>query len=61
MSTSTMNEPLVLVTQSGAVRTLALNRPQALNSFNGELHAALMAALEAAADDESVRRHGRCS
>jgi 2-(1,2-epoxy-1,2-dihydrophenyl)acetyl-CoA isomerase len=56
-----MNEPLVLVTQSGAVRTLALNRPQALNSFNGELHAALMAALEAAADDESVRRHGRCS
>ena len=50
-----MNEALVLVTQSGAVRTLALNRPQALNSFNGELHAALMAALEAAAEDASVR------
>lgn len=50
-----MSEPLVLVTQSGAVQTLALNRPVALNSFNAELHAQLLAALEAAAANAEVR------
>lgn len=50
-----MSEPLVLVTQSGAVRTLALNRPAALNSFTADLHAQLLAALEAAAADGQVR------
>lgn len=45
----------VLVSQTGAVRTLALNRPQALNSFTGEMHVALLAALEAAAGDAGVR------
>ncbi|MBQ0931709.1 enoyl-CoA hydratase-related protein [Ideonella alba] len=50
-----MAEPLVLVTQSGAVRTLALNRPAALNSFTGEMHRQLLAALEAAAADAAVR------
>src|SRR6218665_3281549 len=44
-----MSEPLVLVTQSGAVQTLALNRPAALNSLTAALHAQLLAALEAAA------------
>ncbi len=34
---------------------MTLNRPQALNSFNGELHDALMAALKAAAHDSAVR------
>ena len=43
-----MTEPLVVVTQTGAVQTLALNRPAALNSFTAELHAQLLAALEAA-------------
>ena len=50
-----MSEPLVLVTQSGAVQTLALNRPAALNSFTAELHAQLLAALEAAAQAPDVR------
>lgn len=50
-----MSEPLVVVTQSGAVQTLALNRPGALNSFTGALHAQLLAALEAAAANTGVR------
>jgi len=50
-----MNEPLVRISQSGAVRTLQLNRPEALNSFNSQLHAALMAGLEEAAADSAVR------
>lgn len=50
-----MAEPLVLVGNAGAVRTLSLNRPAALNSFTTELHAALMAALASAADDAAVR------
>ncbi len=50
-----MSEPLVLVAQNGAVRTLTLNRPAALNSFTGEMHRQLLAALEAAAADEGVR------
>ena len=50
-----MSEPLVVVTQSGAVQTLALNRPGALNSFTGPLHAELLAALEAAAANPAVR------
>jgi 2-(1,2-epoxy-1,2-dihydrophenyl)acetyl-CoA isomerase len=50
-----MSEPLVLVGNAGAVRTLSLNRPAALNSFTSELHAELLAALEAAAADAEVR------
>lgn len=50
-----MDEALVRITQSGAVRTLQLNRPEALNSFNSQLHAALMAALDEAAADSAVR------
>ncbi|QSI29272.1 2-(1,2-epoxy-1,2-dihydrophenyl)acetyl-CoA isomerase [Variovorax sp. RKNM96] len=50
-----MSEPLVLTSNAGAVHTLSLNRPAALNSFTTELHAELMAALESAAGDDSVR------
>ena len=50
-----MSEPLVLVNDAGAVRTLTLNRPAALNSFTGAMHGELRAALEAAATDGSVR------
>lgn len=50
-----MTEPLVLISNAGAVRTLSLNRPAALNSFTTGLHAELLAALEAAAADSSVR------
>jgi 2-(1,2-epoxy-1,2-dihydrophenyl)acetyl-CoA isomerase len=50
-----MPEPLVLTGNAGAVRTLSLNRPAALNSFTTEMHAELMAALELAAKDDGVR------
>ncbi|MFP5399764.1 MAG: enoyl-CoA hydratase-related protein, partial [Gammaproteobacteria bacterium] len=50
-----MSEPLVLISNDGAVRTLTLNRPQQLNSFTAAMHAELRAALDAAADDAGVR------
>ena len=50
-----MSEPLIRVTHQDAVRTLTLNRPQALNSFTTQMHAELLAALEAAAADAEVR------
>lgn len=48
-------EPLVIASQSGAVRTLTLNRPAALNSFTSEMHAQLATALNDAAADAAVR------
>lgn len=50
-----MPDTLVLVADAGPVRTLTLNRPQALNSFTTEMHRELRAALDAAADTSSVR------
>lgn len=50
-----MEEQLVLVGDSAGVRTLRLNRPKALNSFTGAMHVELAAALDAAANDGSVR------
>jgi len=50
-----MSEPLVLVADAGPVRTLTLNRPAALNSFTGAMHAQLRAALDDAAATNSVR------
>ncbi len=50
-----MSEPLVRIDHSGAVRTLTLNRPQALNSFTTAMHEELRAALDQAAADRSVR------
>jgi 2-(1,2-epoxy-1,2-dihydrophenyl)acetyl-CoA isomerase len=47
--------PVLLTRRDGAVQTLTLNRPQALNSFDGALHDALMGALKDAAADASVR------
>lgn len=49
------DESLVLVTQQGNVRTITLNRPKALNSFTGEMHAQLAAALAQAEADREVR------
>jgi 2-(1,2-epoxy-1,2-dihydrophenyl)acetyl-CoA isomerase len=45
----------VVVRTDGAVRTLTLNRPAALNSFDAEMKDALLSALSAAATDETVR------
>jgi 2-(1,2-epoxy-1,2-dihydrophenyl)acetyl-CoA isomerase len=50
-----MDQDLVLSAMQGAVRTLTLNRPAALNSFTGTMHEQLLAALNAAADDAAVR------
>ena len=50
-----MSEPLVLVADTGPVRTITLNRPAALNSFTGAMHAQLREALDAAAAEASVR------
>lgn len=45
----------LLTETRGAVRILTLNRPDKLNALNGELTAALLAALDAADRDASVR------
>lgn len=50
-----MSEPLVLSAQVGAVRTITLNRPKALNSFTAAMHEALAAALSEAERDTHVR------
>ena len=50
-----MSDSLVLAAQAASVRTLTLNRPQALNSFTSSMHAQLLAALNAAAADAQVR------
>jgi 2-(1,2-epoxy-1,2-dihydrophenyl)acetyl-CoA isomerase len=44
--------PEVEVARDGAVLTLTLNRPEALNAFNRALHRALAAGLEQAGDSE---------
>lgn len=45
----------VLLEKTGAVATVALNRPERLNAFDGRMHEALHAALDEAADDDEVR------
>jgi len=50
-----MSDSPVLVSNAGAVRTLTLNRPATLNSFTAGMHAELLPALNAAADDAAVR------
>ena len=45
----------VLIHTQGAVRRITLNRPEALNAFDEATKAAFSTALEAAADDRSVR------
>jgi 2-(1,2-epoxy-1,2-dihydrophenyl)acetyl-CoA isomerase len=47
--------PLVLETREGAVLTLMLNRPEKLNALSTGLAKALLAAIESASRDESVR------
>ena len=50
-----MTDPLVLVDSHGPVRRLTLNRPAQLNSFTMAMHGELLAALDAAAQDSTVR------
>lgn len=48
-------EPLLLRTRSEGLETLTLNRPERQNALSGALLAELRAALDAIAEDESVR------
>ena len=41
--------------QDGAVATITIHRPDAMNSFNTQLRSDLLAAFERAAGDDSVR------
>lgn len=50
-----MSDSTVLVAVQGAVATLTLNRPQALNSFTRGMHHDLWAALDGIEADASVR------
>ncbi|HKN96856.1 MAG TPA: enoyl-CoA hydratase-related protein [Pseudonocardiaceae bacterium] len=49
------DEPVLLIDDDKGVRTLTLNRPSAYNSLTTELKDELLAALRAAAADDSVR------
>ena len=50
-----MTEPTITTTHADGVTTLTLNRPGAMNSFTAAMHGELLAALDAAAADASVR------
>lgn len=50
-----MTNSSVRVERQGPVAWLELNRPEALNSFNGDLRVTLLRELEAVAADEGVR------
>jgi len=50
-----MTESTITTTHADGVTTLTLNRPGAMNSFTAAMHGELLAALEAAAADASVR------
>ncbi|MEO8203318.1 MAG: 2-(1,2-epoxy-1,2-dihydrophenyl)acetyl-CoA isomerase PaaG [Betaproteobacteria bacterium] len=49
-----MSNPILVSLEAG-VQTITLNRPDKLNSFNPEMHAALRTALDAAAGDPDIR------
>jgi 2-(1,2-epoxy-1,2-dihydrophenyl)acetyl-CoA isomerase len=50
-----MPEDTILSSTAGAVRTLTLHRPAALNSLTAAMHRELLTALDLAADDTRVR------
>ena len=46
---------MISVSDNGAVRSLLLDRPEALNAFNSRMFDELTDALLLAADDDSVK------
>ena len=56
MSQSTLSTvPTVLYAEHGAVAVVALNRPEALNSFTRQMHTELWAALDKAEANAAIR------
>ena len=55
MSEPTSKPETVIVERDGALATITLNRPDALNAWNAQLGAELLAAVQDAATDEAVR------
>ena len=45
----------ILFEKGGGVATVALNRPEKLNAFDGRMHEELHDALDSAAADDEVR------
>ena len=52
---ATTESPPILTHSVGTVRVITLNRPASLNSFTSAMHALLLPALDAAANDAEVR------
>ena len=50
-----MTEPTILYSDLGSVALVTLNRPQALNSFNRQMHRELWAALDTAEANPAIR------
>mgnify|MGYP003705531177 CR=1 FL=1 len=50
-----MSESTVLYEERGAVALVTLNRPQALNSLNHEMHSTLWAQLDKAEANKAIR------
>ena len=50
-----MSTSPVLVETTNRIATITLNRPQALNAYNYEMHDALLAALDTVDADDDVR------
>ena len=45
----------ILFEKDTSIATIALNRPKALNAFDGRMHEELQASLDAAAEDDAIR------
>ena len=50
-----MSEPVILVEKSGAVATVTLNRPGAMNALSRELRTAIAETFEALEADPNIR------
>jgi enoyl-CoA hydratase/carnithine racemase len=52
---TTMTEDAVLIERQGAVAVLTFNRPERLNAWSADIGSGLLARLEEAAEDDSIR------
>ena len=49
------DEPTILISDAGSIRTITLNRPDVLNAFNTDMLKALSKTVREADKDKSVR------